>query len=392
MKNFPPPSFRASVIGYSLDDVFNISLFFGISFIVFDIFLTSFLPENFINSHSIDSSNSSFQNFKSDYYSKLTIPTTPLSDRRFSEGIFLVALIIFGISILFVNILRSALIFFNIYPLQLFFSIDTYMVLFILFLIIFEFFSLRSMIIQLRTRNRQQILLLLDQWFDEQNQFYLTLKESSHLETIPDPCPYFEDLLIQYYKVKNDFSLKKVFLGSLIFSLVFDIIFILARTSLINIIGISATFIIMFLFMGIIAKLANKVDNSFSLKYHTGGYTVMIDSFLQSNFHLLVNEVRKFEFWSIKNENANRSSSNARNDSLFWYFKSRLFMISGNYYDGSVILLALYKKFSSKYLFHAEIAYLLSQCYQHLGKDYDSQSYLSEALKLFQIFSVDIHF
>jgi hypothetical protein len=114
----------------------------------------------------------------------------------------------------------------------------------------------------------------------------------------------------------------------------------------------------------------------------------MVDSILSHDLEQLIKEVERYEEITIKN---NRDANdNVRDTTLFWYFKARLLMIGGYYADASLILQALYKKFPPKYIFHGEVAYLLSQSYNNLNRHFKADSLLSEAKLVFSSFNIKI--
>lgn len=379
-------SYTESITQYEVFIFYTIPFTAFIGFIVFictvtiilDLLLSIFLPENFIEDAPNESSNS-IAALKDKNYASLTLPKAPESDKDFIVIGTIISLFLFGIILVIMNIIRTSLEWLKIITEEFF---RTQMNLWYILIIIITVFTqipyYNLMIKKLKTRERAQQQELFDTWLDEKNKDYNIIEQAKSINQISNPNEYLLQMIRQYYKENYEISIKFVLVITLFFAVLLGIFFYYSGYSILFEIKLfTLAFIGFFLSMALFVKLINKINGTIP-----GDNKRMIEASLRNDLDRLIEEVQEYEQSDIKNKHPNQRK-NSHNMTLFWYFRARLMMIAGKYEEAKIILEALYKKYSEKYILHGEVANLLAQCCRSLINQSEAEQYEIEYRKIF---------
>lgn len=375
------------IFNFSIISFLEFAYFTLIVSIILEFLFSSFLPKNFIKSGDIELTKDLMWALKEKEYSTLSLPRAPITDKDFLElGVFL-SLMIFGITFEVINVIQTLLGKFQLNLSQYFNSSNSSYIVIVVITLITQIPYYNYMIKKLKTRERAQKQKLFDVWLDEQNKIYDLFEERNNIKEISDPNSYLLQMIEQFYKVKKDFSMRKVFIASIICAVLFDGLMLFAGRSAIEWILIYTVIMIgIFLFIAMGMKLINKTGDIIPVKMRTGVNRRMVEALLKNKLYQLIDEVHEYEESSIKNKHDTDSSDHDM--TLFWYFKVRLLMMVGKYDEAEIILKALYKKYPEKYLLHGEIANLLAQCRRNQGSQSEADQYENESKQIFTNFEL----
>ena len=238
------------IFNFSIISFLEFAYFTLIVSIILEFLFSSFLPKNFIKSGDIELTKDLMWALKEKEYSTLSLPRAPITDKDFLElGVFL-SLMIFGITFEVINVIQTLLGKFQLNLSQYFNSSNSSYIVIVVITLITQIPYYNYMIKKLKTRERAQKQKLFDVWLDEQNKIYDLFEERNNIKEISDPNSYLLQMIEQFYKVKKDFSMRKVFIASIICEVLFDGLMLFAGRCAIEWILIYTVFMIgIFLFI-----------------------------------------------------------------------------------------------------------------------------------------------
>ena len=320
-----------------------------------------------------------------EYYKDLFFPSPPQSNGNYIFGLIVGALLLGFLALCCIFIIGLNFdAFLHIFEITFFLNESSITLIISSCIVILEVIYGYYARIWFKRRDVEHEQQLYESWSGERLELYSQLKgkmSELHLEQIS----YIDQMANQYKKKGGNMNRFSMILFVLFSMILFPLLILIPFTTPVEDILIMLILFIFCFGVGystiIIEPVINKI---FSI---SDPYRHMKRAMKTANLNLLIIEVKRFEDAQL-----NRVSGEKSIDlTLFWFFKTQLFLLNGDLFYASQILTNLRKKIKQPLIFRGEVDLLLGLNYVNSDKENQALELLQEAGMIFTKNNIQEH-